>query len=536
MNNLDNRYLSILTGLKEKIRSSRLRTLLSANAQMLVLYWEIGNTIAAQEDDEGWGAKTIERLSIDLKTEFTDSKGFSTRNLRYMRDFAVSYPDFSILQHDAAKLKGAYNEAIVLMLQAVAQLPWGHHIVILTKVKVQEARGFYVQKAIENNWNRQILSEQIEGKLLERSGAALNNFALTLPERYSDLANETFKNPYLFDFLAMDERMQERDLEKALIAHLKNFMLELGKGFSYVGNQYQLKIAGDDFFLDLLFYNIPLRCFVLFELKIGEFKPEFAGKLNFYVNAVDAEIKTAEHQPTIGILLCKTPNETVVKYALQGIHTPMGVAEYELADALPGELKGGFPTIEELEKEIDEEYEELKSPTQKRFEALKERMGQLKDEEIKHAATTEILFNIINNGLQPLFKSLIEEMHKFQELFYSGIYNWEGPAGTPAVRDIDQFVVVWKSEELLRGHSSLSFYYNMDGFLKAGTKPFGVYFSLNFFYQTYYYGLTLNRDEPPVIKKLYHENITREDIDKIIDIVSNYLMSQIESGIMNLDN
>lgn len=369
-----NKYQQILNGLKEKIRQARFKAALTANAQLLAIYWEVGKTIMQQENEEGWGAKTIERLSADLRAEFEDMKGLSVRNLRYMREFAKAYPDFSILQPSLAKLpkvKKAKSESDFLqvplaqlpsneILQAsLAKITWYHHITLLDKVKNMEERIFYITKTIENGWSRNMMSLQIENKLFERQGKAISNFENTLPAADSDLAQETFKSPYVFDFLTLNEEAKERDIERALIQHLKKFMLELGRGFSYVGNQFNIVVEDDDYFLDLLFYNIHLKCYVVFELKIGDFKPEFAGKLNFYTNTVNEEIKGKDDKPTIGILLCKTPNKTVVKYSLQGIKTPIGVSDYQLANALPKQLKGEMPTIEELEKEIEGEYTEL---------------------------------------------------------------------------------------------------------------------------------------------------------------------------------
>jgi predicted nuclease of restriction endonuclease-like (RecB) superfamily len=314
-------------------------------------------------------------------------KGLSIRNIKYMRAFAEAYPDFIIVRPPASQLRNTKNNPVTIVqaplaqlhadkiMQApLAQLSWYHHITLLDKIKDPAIRLFYIDKAIKNGWSRNVLSLQIESRLHQRQGKAITNFDNTLPSPQSDLAKETPKNPYLFDFLGISEEMQERDLEKALIQYLKKFMLELGRGFAYVGNQKNLNVAGEDFFLDLLFYNYYLHCFVVFELKIGEFEPEFAGKLNFYVNAINEQIKGKEDKPTIGVLLCKTPNDTVVKFSLQGIKTPLGVADYELAKALPKQLKAEMPTVEELETEIEREYKELKTPAGKRPGMLKRKL------------------------------------------------------------------------------------------------------------------------------------------------------------------
>jgi len=365
-------YLKILQGLKEKIIQTRQRVSLSANAQLLSLYWEIGKTIAVMESEQGWGAKTIEKLSIDLKTSFPEMKGLSPRNLRYMRDFSNTYPQFTLLatsveflQQPAAITQSTDKQTDIILQQPaakldttfitnleLAQIPWSDHQVLLDKVKDADARAFYIQQIIKNGWSRNVLVHQITGKLFQRQGKALSNFELTLPNPQSDLATETLKNPYLFDFLNLDAEAREREVEAALIQHIRRFLLELGRGFAYVGNQFNLNVAGDDFFTDLLFFNFHLNCFVVFELKVGDFQPEFAGKLNFYINCIDEQIKGKEHHPTIGVLLCKTPNQTVIKYSLKSIGTPIGVADYELRKTLPKKLAKQMPTIEELEEQM----------------------------------------------------------------------------------------------------------------------------------------------------------------------------------------
>ncbi len=311
-----------------------------------------------QQKKEGWSAKIIDRLAADLKSEFPDFKGLSVRNLKYMRAFAEAFPDFldvsssakekSIVQAVPAQIQKAGNQQGTIVQAALAQIPWYHHITLLEKVKDTVARNFYIRQTIAHGWSRNVLVLQIENKLYQRQGKAITNFPQTLPEEESDLANQTFKSPYVLDFLTFGETVKERDIEKALIEHLKKFMLELGRGFAYVGNQYNLNVEGDDYFLDLLFYSYHLHCFVVFELKLGGFKPEYAGKLNFYINTINAQVRGTEDKPTIGILLCKTPNETVVKYSLQRIDTPIEVAEYKIAKALPKELKRDMPGAKEL--------------------------------------------------------------------------------------------------------------------------------------------------------------------------------------------
>ncbi|TXJ23161.1 MAG: DUF1016 domain-containing protein [Chitinophagaceae bacterium] len=349
----DNNYILVLQDLKGKIQQARQRAILAVNSELLLAYWEIGNTILIQQKKEGWGTKVISRLIADLKTEFPDMKGLSPRNFKYMRAFAEAYPNF--IQSNKSLSKNNDNQSPIIVQQLVAQLPWSHHLVILERIKASQEREFYIEKAIQNGWSRNVLLHQITSQLHLRQGNAITNFEQSLPSYQSDLAQETLKNPYVFDFLSATDSIRESELENALIQHIKQFMLELGRGFAYVGNQYNIRVEEDEFFLDLLFFNYRLDCFIVLELKVGEFKPEHAGKLNFYINVVDAQIRLPNHKPTIGILLCKNSNQTTVKYALQSIHSPIGVSTYELTNALPSELKTDMPTIEELEKEIEKE-------------------------------------------------------------------------------------------------------------------------------------------------------------------------------------
>jgi len=292
-------------------------------------------------------------------------KGFSVRNIKYMRAFAKAYPNFPIVQQPVAQLQHTDNERIEFVQAPLAQITgndkipfvlshisWNHHILILDRIKDKDIREFYIIRTFQNGWSRNVLAAQIESKMHLREGRAISNFDLTVPSDISDLTRETFKNPYLLDFIDLQKEIQERDLERALIQNLKQFLLELGRGFAYVGNQVRFQVEKDEFFLDLLFFNFSLNCFVVFELKVGDFKPEFAGKLNFYITCIDNQLKGKEHKPTIGVLLCKTPNKTVVKYTLQKLISPIGVSEYELKKSLPKKLLKQMPTREELEEQF----------------------------------------------------------------------------------------------------------------------------------------------------------------------------------------
>ncbi|MDB4903927.1 MAG: hypothetical protein JWQ63_3208 [Mucilaginibacter sp.] len=356
---LENSYTLIVAQIRAEIETARLKAAISVNQHLLMLYWKIGNIILEQQNSEGWGTKVIERLSSDLRKEFPDMKATSVRNLKYMRAFADAYPEFmqqfaaqihsnSIVQPAVAQLN---NDLI--MQPAVAQIPWSHNVAILDRVKNSKERVFYAQKTLENSWSRNVLIHQIESGLYHRQGKAISNFVQTLPALQSDLAKEMLKDPYKFDFLNLSEQYFEKDLEDALVGHITKFLLELGAGFSYVGRQYHLEIGGEDFYIDLLFYHLKLRSYVVIELKTGKFIPEYASKLNFYLSAVDDILKHETDNPTLGILICKERNKVIAEYALRDINKPIGVAEYELTQAIPENFKGSLPTIEEIENELE---------------------------------------------------------------------------------------------------------------------------------------------------------------------------------------
>ncbi len=327
-------YPQFLSSLKDAVRKARLRASLSANSELIKLYWSIGCNILERQKKEGWGSKVVERLSRDLAAEFPDMKGFSTRNINYMRKLAEAYPDASFVQ------------------QAVAQIPWGHNVRVLDQVKAPKEREWYLHQVIEHGWSRDILVMQIESGLYERKGKSVTNFKKTLPEVQSDLAHQVLKDPYVFDFLSLGDEAQEREVEKELVHHITKFLLELGAGFSFVGRQYHLEVGDDDFYIDLLFYHLRLRCYVVIELKTGKFKPEYAGQLNFYLAAIDDKLRHPDDKATIGLLLCKDKNKLVAEYALKDVTKPIGVSEYKIIKSIPAKLKSSLPTVEELEKEL----------------------------------------------------------------------------------------------------------------------------------------------------------------------------------------
>lgn len=327
-------YADWLTDLKGRIHTAQQRAALAINRELVLLYWQIGRDILTRQAEQGWGAKVIERLAHDLRSAFPDMKGFSPRNLKYMRAFAEAWPDATFVQ------------------EVLAQLPWYHQLALLDKLPGPETRRWYAAKAIEHNWSRNVLVMQIEKRLLERSGKAVTNFVANLPAPQSDLARESIKDPYRFDFLGLAEKAQEREIEHALVKHVTEFLLELGAGFAFVGRQVLLDVGGDEFFIDLLFYHLKLRCYVVIELKGGKFKPEHLGQLSFYLTAIDAQVKHPQDSPTIGLLLCKNKNKVVAEYALRNNTQPIGVAEYQLVESLPAELQTSLPSIEQIEREL----------------------------------------------------------------------------------------------------------------------------------------------------------------------------------------
>ena len=331
----DTDYSVWLKELKNKVRLVQIKAAVKVNSELLQFYWELGADIVEKQATAKWGDGFLSNLSHDLMAEFPDIKGFSKRNLELVRKWYC----FWSAQDEIAK-------------QLATQIPWWHNVVIITKTKNTDEALFYVQKTIQNNWSRSVLTHHIESNLFKREGKAINNFKATLPEPQSDLAIETLKDPYNFDFLALTEKHNEKELEDALINHVTHFLLELGAGFSYLGKQYKLEVSGDEFFIDLLFYHVKLHCYVVVELKAVKFKPEFAGKLNFYVSAVDGNLKSEQDDTTIGILICKSKNDTVVEYALKDVHKPIGVSEYIITKDLPDEFRSSLPSIEEIEAEL----------------------------------------------------------------------------------------------------------------------------------------------------------------------------------------
>lgn len=329
-------YSDFLSALIKKVSETRIKTVLDANSSMILLYWNIGDMILKKQNEYGWGAKVIDRISFDLKKKFPEMKGFSPRNLKYMRKFAEVWKDKAIVQ------------------QVVAQIPWHSNIVLLEKLTDNESRIWYAKMTIKNGWSSNVLDIQIQSNAITRIGKAINNFEVSLPDENSDLITSTFKDPYLFDFLGTDVPRREIEVEKKLTEHIQEFLLKLGQGFAFVGRQVHLEIGNDDFYIDMLFYHLKLRCYVVVELKVCEFEPGFLGQLNMYVNAVNKILNHPNDKPAIGLLLVKSKNNTVVEYSLEGYKNPLGVAKWQeqLDQNLSDDIKSSLPSIEEIENEL----------------------------------------------------------------------------------------------------------------------------------------------------------------------------------------
>lgn len=346
---LNEDYIRTLVSLKQQIQDAQIKATLAANKELIKLYWSIGKTIAEKQEVHGWGTKIVEQLAKDLQNAFPGLAGFSRTNVFRMKAFFLAY-------QIVPQAVGLSNSQVLDDLP-IFKIPWGHNAVILEKIKNVRERLWYAEKAIENGWSRSHLDMWIKSNLYKRDGKAITNFHSTLQKPQSDLAQQSLKDPYLLDFLTLDSEYIERHLEQGLIDHIQQFLIELGQGFAFVGRQYHVVVSGKDYYIDLLFYNFKLHCFVVVELKAGDFIPEYAGKVNFYLSAIDKSLRSLEDQPTIGLILCKTKDNLTVEYALQDLNKPIGVSAYEtmLVTTLPKNLKGSLPTIEEIEAELEKQ-------------------------------------------------------------------------------------------------------------------------------------------------------------------------------------
>ncbi|HVU09079.1 MAG TPA: PDDEXK nuclease domain-containing protein [Verrucomicrobiae bacterium] len=342
-------YTTLLANLKARVHAAQLRAAISVNRELILLYWDIGKIIVEAQKTKGYGKQVVERLAGDLQKEFPGTAGFSPQNVWFMRSFYLAWSAMS------QKLSQVVRESAASVLPApISELPWGHNRLLLTKLNEPTIRLWYAHKAVKHGWSRAVLAHHIETQLYKREGKAVTNFKRTLPPPQSDLAEQTLKDPYNFDFLTLGSNAHERNLEQGLLNHIQKFLLELGVGFAFVGRQHHLEIGGQDYYLDLLFYHLRLRCYVVIDLKMEAFKPEFAGKMNFYLSAVDDQLRHADDKPSIGLLLCKERDHVTVEYALRDLKKPIGVAQWQtkLVESLPKKLKGSLPTIAEIEAEL----------------------------------------------------------------------------------------------------------------------------------------------------------------------------------------
>jgi predicted nuclease of restriction endonuclease-like (RecB) superfamily len=368
-------YGGLLSSLKERIASARIKAALAVNTELIHLYWDIGKSILVRQKQKGWGAKVTERLSRDLRKAFPDMKGLSKSNLDYMLRFTETYPDLfspqavgKMISSSKVRSKKPISPQAVgkldLLRKTIGNLPWGHNRLLMEKILGNEERQWYAHLCIQHGWSRNVLAHQIESRLYHRQGkkTKTTNFKNQLPAPQSDLAEQTIKDPYLFDFLNISKKHNEKELENKLMEHITKFLVELGSGFAFVGRQYNLKVGKEDFFIDLLFFHIRLKCYVVVELKIDKFRPEYPGQLSFYLSAVDGLLKQSDHNPTIGILLCPSKDKVVVEYALQGINNPIGVSEYKTSKIIPNKLKKELASINDLKEELEEEIKRNSSP------------------------------------------------------------------------------------------------------------------------------------------------------------------------------
>lgn len=350
-------YADLLSGVKSRVQNARIRAGLAANRELILLYWDIGRMVAARQAEEGWGSAVIDRLSADIRREFPDIKGFSARNIRRMSFFYLSYKEQVINWPQAvAKTERLDEES----LPDIFRIPWAHNVLLLEKVKDPEGREWYTRKAIEHGWSRNVLALHIDQDDYGRKGKAVSNYHTALPEPQSDLAQELLKDPYIFDFLGIANDAREREVENALLVHLRDFLVELGDGFAFVGSQVRLDIDDEDYYIDLLFYHLKLRCYFVIDLKTRPFAVEDAGKMNFYLNAVDDMMRHPDDQPSIGLVLCREKegsNKMLLEYALRGLEKPVGISSYQLTRALPDNLKPSLPAIEEIESELAEKVD-----------------------------------------------------------------------------------------------------------------------------------------------------------------------------------
>lgn len=527
MSTLPDKYPQLLSFLKGKVRSAKQRAILSVNKELISIYWLIGKTIEEQQKIEGWGSKVIEQLSKDLTSEFPDMKGFSPRNLKYMRKFAATY---QIVQPLVAQLQEDDYQKIEFVQPLVAQIQWTHHTIILDKCKTEEERLFYISKTAKQGWSKNVLSSQIETQLYKRQGKAISNFSEILPpNRVAEVSN-MIKNPYVFDFLDIREDMQERDMERALVEQVKKLMLELGKGFAFVGNQYNIKVENDDYYLDLLFFNIPLNCYVVFELKIGDFRPEYIGKLNFYVNAVDGEVKLPNHNDTIGVLLCKTPNKTEIKYSLKKVNAPIGVSEYLLHNQLPSPMQEELPTDEAINNALNDEWTKQFPQSEQKLQALKAKLQQLSIKPLVETVNENNTQRLFLDLVLPMFEMIAKKLRaEFEEEFETiQLMIWTGSKGfyEADLEELKSFI-----EKLHYGIDNVRIDVRLNVFRPAGKNAFDVHSELEVLFCRNQYVVRNNFNRETYLEKLYSEFPSQEEQLHTIDAFISDIVTDIDKKV-----
>jgi predicted nuclease of restriction endonuclease-like (RecB) superfamily len=532
-------YNQWLAQLKEKIRYSQLKAALKVNSELLSLYWDLGKAITEKQEQSNWGDKIITQLSADLSSEFPEIKGFSMTNLKYIRKWYQFYNSNSQqsvdqMQKKSVSPKGAMGQQSVGLLQdienefpmALGVIPWGHHIQIFTKTADIEEALFYVQQTATYNWSRAVLVYNLESGLFRQKGKAYNNFDLTLPQPQSDLAKELIKNQYNLDFLGLGEEATERDLENAILGHIKKFMLALGSGFSFLGQQYHLQVGEKDYYLDLLFYHVKLHCYFVIELKVIEFKPEHAGKLEFYITALDELKKMPEDNPTIGLLLCKTVDKITAEYTLRNKTKAMGVSEYR--HSLPDELKNELPDEESLKQELTKEIIIEPKPVARKLNKLKGLIQRLNIGKAEIQKNDEAIEKVINEIEIPLIKLIDSKLSEIKTEFKSAkiyiLYNAQRGGEYNVGFDITS---MGKLENIWM----LGFEFSLNGFEKAGKKAFDAWYKFEIQFDKYKFTIGQERGkawDDRAYNELYSKEELEEIADRFVEIVFDDIKERIE--------
>jgi len=531
MKSLPSKYQEIVKELKEKIRQARSKAVYSVNAQLLAIYWEIGKTILQQQAAEGWGTKVIDRLASDLKAEFPDMKGLSVRNIKYMRAFAEAYPDFKLPSEKS--LNQAEIKISEIVQVNLAQLSWYHHTTLLDKVKDPQVRLFYIQKTIENGWSRDVMVHQIEAELHKRQGKIQSNFEQAIAPPDSELVQQVFKDPYKFDFIYLGQEASERDLEDALINQLKNFLLELGQWFAFVGRQFKITLGDKEYFFDLLFYHTKLKRYIVIDLKIDEFKPEYKGKMEFYLNLADDQLRDDKDESSIGMILCKTKDGLVAEYALRDSSKPIGIAEYKISEKLPEDIKGELPTIEEIEEKLEQEVEKMKRPLESKLNKLKGLLANLKSEEVKEKRTPATTSRVFKDFILPLKKSIIESLSKeIIPLFDSfNCMIWTDSQG----HQTDERAAAYLEENLKNICYTFKIEIQLKGLKKAGKKAFDIYKDIRIQMGSYSYLCAIGGVAGVFLEKLYHTLPDKTELASLTEKFTEWILEDINQRLEQIN-